>query len=228
MNAKICVSISSNDTSELLGRAQRAERLSADLIEVRLDRLRSDRGLSKVARSVAKPLIATKRSLSEKGSFDGSEADRLKDLVSAVEDGFSYVDLELRTSSLGGTIDMLRKMGARIILSHHDFFQTPSLSRLESTKTELEKYRPDLCKIVTTAKSSEDNLTVLNLLNKNRQTTTPLVSFAMGDAGVWSRVMAPYYGSAFTYASLGRGLETAPGQPAVSDLRHIYQTLGLK
>ena len=209
MNAKICVSISSTDTSELLGRAQRAERLSADLIEVRLDKLRSDRGLSKVARSVEKPLIATNRSLSEKGSFDGSETDRLKDLVGAVEDGFSYVDLELHTSSLVSTIEMLRKKGARIILSHHDFFRTPSIPRLESAKMELERYRPDLCKIVTTAKSFEDNLTVLNLLNKNRQATIPLVSFAMGNAGVWSRVMAPYYGAAFTYASLGRGLETA-------------------
>jgi 3-dehydroquinate dehydratase type I len=228
VNAKICVSISSTDTSKLLGRARRAETLSADLIEVRLDKLRSSRGLSKVARSVETPLIATNRPFSERGSFDGSEADRLKDLVGAVEDGFSYVDLELRISSLSNTIDTFRKKGARIILSHHDFFHTPSTSRLESTKTELEKYRPDLCKIVTTARSSDDNLTVLNLLNKNRQTATPLVSFAMGDAGVWSRVMAPYYGAAFTYASLGRGLETAPGQPAVSDLRRIYQTLGLE
>jgi 3-dehydroquinate dehydratase I len=227
VNAKICVSIFANDTPELLGRAQRAERSSADLIEVRLDMLRSHRGLSKVIRSVEKPLIATNRSLAEKGSYDGSEADRLKELLGAVEEGFSYVDLELRTPSLVKTINTLRAKGARIILSHHDFFRTPPITALQSIKAELEKYQPDLCKIVTTAKSSEDNLTILSLVAQTRQNGTPLVSFAMGEAGVWSRVMAPYYGAAFTYASLERGLETAVGQPAISDLRSIYRTLGL-
>jgi len=228
VNAKICVSISSTDTSELLGRAQRAERLAADLIEVRLDKLRSPRGLSKVARSVEKPLIATNRSVSDRGSFDGSEADRVKELFSAVEDGFSYVDIELRTPTLPKTINAFQERGARIILSHHDFFRTPTISTLQSTREELERYEPDICKIVTTAKSSDDNLTVMNLLTQKSETGTPLVSFAMGHTGVWSRVMAPYCGAAFTYASLERGLETAPGQPTISDLRSIYHTLGLE
>ena len=228
MTPKICISISSTDTSELLGRAQRAERLAADLIEVRLDKLRSYRGLDKVARFVEKPLIATNRSLSDRGSFDGSETDRVKELLGAAEEGFSYVDLELRAPSLPKTIKSLRAKGAKIILSHHDFFRTPSLSSLTLTRSEMEKYHPDVLKIVTTAKSSEDNLTVLNFLLQNKQNNTPLVGFAMGDAGVWSRIMAPYYGSAFTYTALERGLETAPGQPAISDLRNVYQTLGLE
>ena len=228
MNAKVCVSISAADTVELLDRAQRAERSSADLIEVRLDVLSRNDGLAKIAESVKKPLIATKRTLSDKGAFDGSEDDRMKALVRAVEDGFSYVDLELRTPGLARSISTLRQKGTKIILSHHDFHRTPSLTELQLIKTELENFQPDLCKIVTTAKSIEDNFTVLSLLGKNSPDSIPLVSFAMGEAGIWSRVIAPFYGAAFTYASLERGSETAPGQPPISDLRTIYRTLRLE
>ena len=228
MNAKVCVSISGIDTVELLDKAQRAERSSADLIEVRLDALSRHNGLAKIAESVNKPLIATKRALSDKGAFDGSEDDRLKALVRAVEDGFSHVDLELRTPGLAESIDTFRQKGTRVILSHHDFHRTPSLTELHRIKAELETFQPDFCKIVTTAKSLEDNFTVLSLLGKNDPQSIPLVSFAMGEAGIWSRVIAPFYGAAFTYASLERGSETAPGQPPISDLRTIYRALHLE
>ena len=224
---KVCVSISSADTAELLGRAQRAERLFADLIEIRLDKLRSKHGLSKVVRSLQGPIIATNRPVSERGSFDRSEAERLKILSDAIDDGFHYVDLEMTTEKLGGAITDFREKGAKIILSHHDYLRTPELAKLQSTLAQLQKYKPDLCKIVTTAQLPEDNLRILSLLNKNRQ-KTPMLSFAMGPIGVWSRIMAPFYGAAFTYASLDRGLETAPGQPCITDLRRIYDTLGLE
>ncbi len=224
---KVCVSISSTDTPELLGRAQRAERLFADLIEVRLDKLRSHHGFSKVVRAVQRPIIATNRALSERGSFDRSETDRLKVLSEAVDEGFHYVDLEMTTNRLDSVIADFREKGAKIILSHHDYFRTPDLAKLQSTLAQLQKYKPDLCKVVTTAQFPEDNLTILSLLNKNSQ-NTPLVSFAMGPIGIWSRIMAPFYGAAFTYASLERGLETAPGQPSITDLHRIYDTLGLE
>ncbi len=224
---KVCVSISSTDTTELLGRAQRAERLRADLIEIRLDKLRSHHGLGKVVKAVQKPIIATNRSLSEKGSFDGSEAERLRLLSDAIDEGSQYVDLELTTEKLDKAMVDFHEKGAKIILSHHDYLRTPDLAKLQSTLTRLQKYKPDICKIVTTAQIPEDNLRILSLLNKN-QRNNPMIGFAMGPIGVWSRIMAPFCGAAFTYASLERGLETAPGQPSVTDLRHVYETLGLE
>lgn len=224
---RICVSISSTDIHELLDRAQRAEKLFADIIEIRLDGLRSRHGLSKVFHAVQTPLIATNRAISERGSFDGSETERLKVLSEAVDEGFHYVDLEITTNKLDSAIGHFRKKGAKIILSHHNYFRTPDHAKLQSILTQLQEYKPDICKIVTTALSSEDNLTILSLLNKNNQ-NIPLVSFAMGPVGVWSRIMAPFYGAVFTYASLERGLETAPGQPLITDLREIYARLGLK
>jgi 3-dehydroquinate dehydratase type I len=206
---------------------QQAERLGADLIEARLDKLRSFHGLSKIHRSAEKPLIATNRPMTEKGSYSGPEANRLKILRQAVEEGFEYVDLEITTSKLGRAIATVREEGGKIILSHHDHFRTPDHAKMATTLLQIQKYKPDICKIVTTAQFPDDNLAVLGFLQKNHRSTS-LVSFAMGTAGIWSRVLAPFYGATFTYASLEKGQETAPGQLTITELRNIYATLGLE
>lgn len=227
MRPKICVSVSSKDPHELRERAQRAETLSADLVEVRLDKLDSYHGISRISGEVEIPVVATNRSVSENGFFAGSETERLRLLMDVVEGGHDYVDLESTTSNLDHVIQKFRERNAKVILSHHDHSRTPEASELNSTLAKLRKNKPDICKIVTTAQSPEDNLTILNLLRTNHE-PTPLVSFAMGKAGVWSRLLAPFYGAPFTYASLERGLETAPGQATVSELRRIYQMLDVE
>src|SRR2546428_1950820 len=224
MKPKICVSLSSKDPHELCRKAQRAEALSADLVEARLDKLSNHRGVSKVAGAVEIPIVATNRPVSQRGSFARSESERLSLLMDAVEGGADYVDIESSTSHLDQVIDTFRKTSVKIILSHHDHSRTPKLSELKSTLAKLQKSKSDLYKIVTTARSLVANLTILSLLKTSRR-TSPLVAFAMGKPGVWSRILAPFYGADFTYASLRRGLETAPGQPSISDLRRIYETI---
>ena len=220
------MSVSATEVHELLGRIQQAERLSANLVEVRLDRLRSHQGLSKIARAAGTLLIATNRPISEHGSYAGPDKDRLGILQEAAEEGFEYVDLEDTTPNLSKAAKTLRQKGAKIILSHHDHFRTPNQSGLARVLSQLQKQEPDIHKVVTTAKSPDDSLAILRFLEENRRARA-LVGFAMGKTGVWSRLLAPFHGSAFTYASLARGMETAPGQPTISELRSIYEMLGL-
>lgn len=227
MKPKICVSLASEDPHELYRQAQRAEALSADLVEVRIDRLSDYRGISKLAETVGIPIVATNRPVSQNGSFAGSESERLSLLMDTVQGGADYVDIESSTRNLDQVMETFRKTSAKIILSHHDYSRTPKLSELKSTLAKLQRTKSDLYKIVTTARSPEDNLTILNLLTTN-QRTNPLLSFAMGKPGIWSRILAPFYGADFTYASLERGLETAPGQPSVSELRSIYETIDVE
>jgi len=92
----------------------------------------------------------------------------------------------------------------------------------------LRKYKPDVAKIITTAHNPDDTLTILRFLQSNTRSNMPLVSFAMGREGTWSRILSPFYGANFTYASCGRGEETAPGQLTVTELRRIYDILDLE
>jgi 3-dehydroquinate dehydratase len=48
----------------------------------------------------------------------------------------------------------------------------------------------------------------------------------MGPKGRVSRIVAPVFGSAFSYASLRKGTETAPGQLTVSEMRDALRFIG--
>jgi 3-dehydroquinate dehydratase I len=78
----------------------------------------------------------------------------------------------------------------------------------------------DICKVVTTAQNFEDNLTALQINSEFPESR--VISFTMGDLGLVSRVFCPLVGADFTYASIERGKESAPGQITVGELRRIY------
>lgn len=198
---------------------RRAEQMGADFSEIRLERLPSLEGLTKVVQTAEKPLIATSRASRGNESQIHRQA-----MMTAVEEGFHYVDLDSETRDLQPTIDQIRRKGAKIILSHHDYLRTPAPHVLAAKLEEFHRFKPDICKIVTTATHIDDNLTLLEFLRSNHAKGS-IVSFAMGTMGVWSRLLAPFYGSHFTYASLSRGGETAPGQRTIDEMRRIYQTI---
>src|SRR5438445_11612838 len=124
MKPRICVSVSSKDPHELYRKAQRAEALSADLVEVRLDRLSNYQGVSKVAEAVEIPIVATNRPVSERGSSARSESERLSLLMDAVEGGTDYAAIESSTSYLDQVIDTFWKTSANTIHSHHTHSRT--------------------------------------------------------------------------------------------------------
>ena len=78
--------------------------------------------------------------------------------------------------------------------------------------------------MVTTARSFQDNLAVLQIIKDFPE--TKVVAFAMGAAGQISRVLCPLAGGYFTYASVAEGKESAEGQVTVEELRKIYAMLG--
>ena len=220
MNPRICVSISPSNAAGMVSSVRMAEEQGADFSEIRLEKLSSLDGFSEVVQAARKPLIATNRSLPSKES----QVDHQDVAMRAVEDGFQYVDLDFETQDLHRIIDQIRSKGAKIILSHHDYLRTPAPHELVAKLEEFHRFKPDICKIVTTAHHLDDNLTILEFLKSNRGNGS-IVSFAMGTMGVWSRLLAPLYGAHFTYASLSRGQETAPGQTPINEMRRIYQAL---
>ena len=83
----------------------------------------------------------------------------------------------------------------------------------------------DICKVVTSARSFEDNLSVLQLIRDFP--AVKVVAFAMGPEGMASRVLAPHAGAYFTYGAVQKGKESAPGQIPVVDMLKLYEILPL-
>jgi 3-dehydroquinate dehydratase-1 len=212
---RICASIVNNDPA-----AVKAVQPLVDLFEVRIDLIGS--GWRDVAGRLEKPWIACNRRTAEGGSWGKSEAERVGELIKAAEMGASIVDIELETVNLGEVVGRIRKR-AQCLLSRHDLKRTPPLESLKEIVRRQLDAGADICKVVTTAQEFGDNLTVLRLIAE--MPGVRVVSFAMGALGYISRVLCPLVGGDFTYAAIGEGMESAPGQLTVKDLRDIYEMM---
>ena len=80
-------------------------------------------------------------------------------------------------------------------------------------------------KIVTTPKSIEDCKRVLKLYHFESRTSSPLIAFAMGDLGKFTRICALFFGAPFMYVSQDEGEVAAPGQIPFSQMKVILEAL---
>ena len=196
----------------------------ADLIELRVDYLRNA-ALEKLLKAGEKPLIVTNRLRAEGGRYGGNEKKRLVVLREATALGTAFVDVEIRTerSSLRELIK--NKNGTRMVLSFHDFQRTPSGGELRKLLDRMNRQGADVAKIVTFARSWDDNLKVLALIPYARRRRQAIVTFCMGEKGKMSRIFSPLMGAAWTYAPLSRKQASAPGQLTIQEMREIWGRL---
>jgi len=212
---KICAAITNNNLEEI----KSVEPL-VDLFEVRIDLIGSR--WQQLVRHLEKPWIACNRSTQEGGSWHGSEPERTDELLTSLKLGADIIDIELQTPGVSAVVKEI-KGRADCLLSYHDLKETPPLEEmLEIVRRQLAA-GADICKLVTTARSFEDNSVTLQLIMEYPDIR--VVSFAMGDLGYTSRILCPLIGGYFTYASIEEGRESAPGQITVSGLRKIYGML---
>jgi 3-dehydroquinate dehydratase/shikimate dehydrogenase len=224
---KICVAITGATPEEMIERALEV-RQETNFLEFRLDYLPKPlAGLPRLkaflAEHTALSAVATCRCEANGGRFDGSNAAALEILLKAAESGFDIVDIELESIEKlpKTTMGRLREAGAAVIISHHDFHVTKDLDEIYHR---IEPFRPDFAKIVPTARSLSDNLTLMRFLEKMEdRSNSSIVGICMGEAGIISRVLGLRAGSAFTFAAATHGEETAPGQIAARTLIETYR-----
>jgi len=201
--------------------------MGADLIEIRLDYLNKIEEIQKIVKSTSLPLIATNRQYKQGGRRLQNEERRIQALLDAANLDFQYIDIESTTVSLNSVVRELKEKGTSIIISFHDFKRTPKTSHLEKIIHSQIEAGADICKLVTTANTVNDNISCL-LLTSKLSKVTKMVCFAMGEIGLLSRVLSPVFGASFTYASVKKGLETARGQPTIFELKELFTRLGVE
>jgi 3-dehydroquinate dehydratase-1 len=224
--ARICVSIAPEDAKSIMNRAARAFELGAHYVELRFDFLNPDLlpEALQVARGIKDKTVFTLRPKSEGGMFASTEENRLIWLCRLAEQEPMLLDIELDTLKKSDELaNFLEKKRTPLLVSWHDFQKTPPSDTIAEVLSEMRTYS-NYVKIVTTAHSIEDSLRLLELY----ETAIGLypIFFAMGDAGVISRVLCTVIGNApFTYASLEKSL--APGQLTLQQMKKLYDKMGV-
>lgn len=209
----ICVSLMQDDEPGLLRATAQAAAAGADLVEWRLDGLRTTPTWTAALNGLQCPVIATCRRPADGGHFVGDEATRLSWLRAAAAAGAAWVDIEADALAALGPLPR-----ARTLVSWHDFEGTPQ--DLPARHRDLLRLGAHAVKLVTTARQPADNARVLALCG---QAGPPTVAFCMGEVGQPSRVLAGRFGAPWTYAAPDIGPTVAPGQLRLGDLRTTYR-----
>jgi 3-dehydroquinate dehydratase I len=115
------------------------------------------------------------------------------------------IDLELGTP-ISAEVQNIAQ-GKTIIISEHDYEKTPDNAALNDIVKRSIDQGADIVKIATMATTLDD---VRRLMWFTEQCNKPIVSIAMGPLGTVSRVIAPLFGSLFTYGYVEKPV--APGQ----------------
>jgi 3-dehydroquinate dehydratase/shikimate dehydrogenase len=222
---KVCVAIIGSTAAEMLEKASTVVK-ETPFLEFRLDYLEKPLlALPKFKHfftdNTAATGIATCRRATNGGKFAGNVAAEIEVLSKAAAAGFHIVDVELESveAMKKGELQNLRDTGVALIISHHDFAATKDL---EGIYKRIVPFQPDFIKIVPTAKTLVDNVTLMRFIERMEDHSN-IIGICMGDAGIISRVLGVRAGSAFTFAAATVGEETGPGQIAARTLIETYR-----
>ena len=218
---RICVSIARETVEEGVTAAESISP-QADVIEIRLDRLKTIAVAPFMSR-LTKPLLLTNRPVWEGGGYEGEEEARIIPLLDGAQQGVAYIDLELKapSSSQKAVLQAVEKSATRLILSWHNFQETPTREELVGRLAMIQDRGAHIAKIVTMAHDYHDVLRVLNLQEQAAAMDIPLIAFCMGRPGVISRLATVELGGYMTYCAANEDEATAPGQLSVAVLRQI-------
>ena len=170
------------------------------------------------------PVLLTRRNVTEGGvPIAIAEAQVVAMYVAACQARcVELIDYELSNApvDLKTLRDVSAANGVTMIMSYHNFQQTPDAATLDSKFAAAEKLGADVAKVAVMPQTEQDVLALLAATDRARQTIAiPLISMSMGGVGSLSRIMGWVYGSAATFA-VGKS-SSAPGQIAIEDLRSV-------
>jgi 3-dehydroquinate dehydratase I len=204
----ICVSIAEKDIEKCIKSLEKIE-----IAEIRIDLAEFNNDEIRKVFSLRKKMIATCRP----GKIRDEE--RAEMLKVAIESGATFVDIEYEAPD-DYRNDMIRFAHSHqcdVIISYHNYDKTPELEELENIVQNCYEMGADLAKIATHVNVNRDNSKILSLYKEPGR----LVAIGMGDLGRISRIVAPFLGAEFTYASLNDMEATAPGQISYEKLNQF-------
>ncbi|HZA00862.1 MAG TPA: type I 3-dehydroquinate dehydratase [Hyphomicrobiaceae bacterium] len=228
----ICVPLIGRSSEAILAELAAILGKKPDLIEWRADYfsgLADSHAVIDLARRIRRsarkmPILFTLRSFEEGGEPSQlTENDGLL-LYEAVCESrcVDLVDFELskREDHVRRVRDVSRKHDIQMIMSYHNFRETPALDNLILKFAQAQDLGADVGKVAVMPNDVEDVLTLLSAtLQCSRRLSIPLISMSMGGSGLLTRMFGWMFGSAVTFA-IAQG-SSAPGQVPIEDLSAV-------
>ena len=235
---KICVPLIGRTKVEILQMAKDVLPLDVDFVEWRGDwyedildfekTIEVLRELREVLQEL--PLLFTFRTTKEGGEKEIMLEDYLALNQKAIASGYlDLIDVELFCGEniVKSVIEAAHLQDVKVIVSNHDFQQTPTQKEIVSRLYQMQMLGADILKMAVMPLNTKD---VLILLSATEEMTStggigPVITMAMGELGVISRLSGAVFGSAVTFGAAQKS--SAPGQIEIKKLRTILEVISV-
>lgn len=233
---KICVPLVGRSIEELHQECQYLQNKRYDIIELRIDFLKDVTNLSAIDTALHlvrkelphQALLFTFRTKEEGGETSISPRYYFELLQYVINtETIDAIDMEYFRDhgAIKKTLSIAREHSVTIMLSNHDFDNTPSFDEITNRLIGMKKLGADIAKLACMPHSAKDVLTLLRATEaiKSQYPDEPLVTMSMGKLGAISRISGELFGSAMTFGSAKTA--SAPGQLEITTLQQILQLL---
>lgn len=233
---KIAVPLVGKTNAELMMAANQVSEEPIDLVEWRLDfysLIHDSAAMIEVAHELRHrlgtiPLLATLRTQTEGGNYQPSltEYEQIyHQLIKAQVVDMIDVEVLKPTSVVTSLVEFAHQHQVRVVLSNHDFRQTPASDVLADRLQLMNDFGADIAKIAVMPQTPHDLLRLLtvSLEYRQQQSVVPLIAIGMGKLGQLTRISGEVFGSCITFGAVGA--QSAPGQLDVEELRKILTAL---
>ena len=232
---KICVPIAEKTLEGIFGAAKEIVKSPADFVEWRADWVEEFMDLGVVEQVLLqlqvvlneKPILFTYRTKNEGGQRDisfGEYASLLKFVAS--KKLADIIDVEVYfDENVPDLIAELKQSDVIVLGSNHDFEKTPQRREIVQTLGYMQFIGADILKMAVMPQNKQDVLMLLSATEEmvTKHATRPVITMAMGNGGVISRMTGEIFGSAVTFGALGQA--SAPGQINVYELKKMLEML---
>ncbi|MCK5580087.1 MAG: type I 3-dehydroquinate dehydratase [Candidatus Omnitrophica bacterium] len=218
---RVAVVITDKETNEAL------QPLHVDVLEIRVDQfenLEIDYIKANISarRETGISLILTVRNdRLEGGTADISDEKKLEIFQNAIS-LVDAVDVELKSPVVSDVVELAKKNQKIVIVSSHDFENTPDEIALENIFKEAVKKGADIVKMATKANTADDVNRLMAFTLKHKEDN--VITMSVGPIGSISRLSFFGVGSLLTYSYVTQ--PSAPGQVSLAmlqdDLRRYY------
>jgi 3-dehydroquinate dehydratase / shikimate dehydrogenase len=177
-------------------------------------------------------LLYTLRTCAAGGQFDRSQAERHRRLIAAAND-YDLVELEADTDLECGLLNAIPPAKRMIVWRGKEC----TVAQFEARFSQMATVPAACYCLISAATQTSDGLAPLRFLSSLKR--TDVVAFCEGGSGLWSQLLAPYFGAPFIFADLDNaarprgGLHVQQliidyGFPTLRPLRELYGMVGTR
>ena len=237
MDYNICVVIPVTSLDNVKTQIHKALKYKSNFIEYRFDYIQNIKAINRDFLKNMKDLASTNLSIifTLRDSTEGGRQDiNLDQKISVMNELFKaqpeYIDIEMNSKNNLLTLvnELAVDNNVKLIFSHHNFNNTKNLEesinlintfeeKLEDLNFDDAILKDSVFKIIYTATKFSDNFIPLEFCKYYKNQKKKIISFCMGNLGIFSRIFCLKAGAFLTYGSVEE--TTAPGQIKIEELR---------